>query len=376
MQHSTIVGGSTAKRVMNCPGSVALVAKMPPQPSSSYADEGTLLHDTIAQILDKGTDPSEYLGTVYNGVELTQELIDTKLIPALELLNEIDPDSIMEFSVENRVGFGDRLPGVFGSTDLLCRVGDRAIVLDWKFGDGVTVEAEESEQLMFYAAAAIRTEKLEWWARGAESLELVIVQPPNIRRWTTTFARIDKFEKDLVRAVKVAKKPDAPLAAGDWCRWCAAKPTCPVMTGALDRVVNSQLEGIDAAQIGEYLQKADMLEDWIKSLRELAFQMLEADKPVPGYKLVAKRGTRKWRDLDEAYVALRAVGLTDDDVWEPGELRSPAQIEKVLKKQKLALPDSLVEIVSSGNTLAPEADPRPAALTFGPHLRAALSKLS
>ena len=375
MQHSTIVGGSTAKRVMNCPGSVALVAKMPPQPSSSYADEGTLLHDTIAQILDKGTDPSEYLGTVYNGVELTQELIDTKLIPALELLNEIDPDSSMEFSVENRVGFGDRLPGVFGSTDLLCRVGNRAVCLDWKFGDGVTVEAEESEQLMFYAAAAIRTDKLEWWAKGAESLELVIVQPPQIRRWTTTFKRIEKFEKDLIHAVKTAQQPDAPLAAGDWCRWCAAKPTCPVMTGALDRVRKTQIDSLDAAQIGEYLAKADMLEDWIKSLRELAFQMLEAGKPVPGYKLVAKRGTRKWRDPNEAYAALRAVGLTDDDVWEPGELRSPAQIEKVLKKQKLALPDSLVESVSSGNTLASEADPRPAALTLGTHLRAALTKL-
>jgi len=376
MQHSTIVGGSTAKRVMNCPGSVALVAKMPPQPSSSYADEGTLLHDTIAQILDKGTDPSEYLGTVYNGVELTQELIDTKLIPALELLNEIDPDSIMEFSVENRVGFGDRLPGVFGSTDLLCRVGNRAIVLDWKFGDGVTVEAEESEQLMFYAAAAIRTEKLEWWAKGAETLELVIIQPPHIRRWTTTFARIDKFEKDLVRAVKVAKKPDAPLASGDWCRWCAAKPVCPVMTGALDRVVNSQLEGIDAAQIGEYLAKADMLEDWVKALRELAFQMLEAGKPVPGYKLVAKRGVRKWADDDLAYDVLRSLDLDEDDIMTEPVLLSPAQIEKVLKKQKLAFPDNLVVSVSSGNTLAPEDDPRPAALTFGPHLRAALSKLS
>ena len=31
MQHSKIVGGSTAKRVINCPGSVALVQKMPPQ---------------------------------------------------------------------------------------------------------------------------------------------------------------------------------------------------------------------------------------------------------------------------------------------------------------------------------------------------------
>ena len=375
MQHSTIVGGSTAKRVMNCPGSVALVAKMPPQPSSSYADEGTLLHDTIAQILDKGTDPSEYLGTVYNGVELTQELIDTKLIPALELLNEIDPDSIMEFSVENRVGFGDRLPGVFGSTDLLCRVGNRAVCLDWKFGDGVTVEAEENPQPMFYSAAARRTEGLEWWHEGAETLELVIIQPPHIRRWTTTFARIDQFEKDLIRAVKTAQKPDAPLASGDWCRWCAAKPVCPVMTGALDRVRKTQIDNLDAAQIGEYLQKADMLEDWIKSLRELAFQMLEAGKPVPGYKLVAKRGIRKWTDDETAYAQLILLGLTDDDVWEAPELLSPAKIEKVLKKQKLTLPTDMVISVSSGNTLAPEADPRPAALTIGTHIRAALTKL-
>ena len=51
MQHSNIVGGSTAKRVINCPGSVALVQKMPPQPSNKYADEGTLLHNVIAEIV-------------------------------------------------------------------------------------------------------------------------------------------------------------------------------------------------------------------------------------------------------------------------------------------------------------------------------------
>ena len=39
MQHSNIVGGSTAKRVINCPGSVALVAKMPPQVENKYMAE-------------------------------------------------------------------------------------------------------------------------------------------------------------------------------------------------------------------------------------------------------------------------------------------------------------------------------------------------
>ncbi len=375
MQHSTIVGGSTAKRVMRCPGSVALVATMPPKPSSSYADEGTLLHDTIAQIIDKGTKAQDYLGTVYNGVELTQELIDNKLTPALQALDEIDPNVEMQIQVETRVGFDRDLPGVFGSTDVLGRIKDRAIVLDWKFGDGVPVDAAENEQLMFYGAAALRTQGLEWWHLGADEVELIIVQPPHVRRWVTNFRRLQTFNRDLIKAVKSAQQPDAPLAAGDWCRWCAAKPVCPVMTGATDRALAAQMDNLDAAKIGEYLQKADMLEGWVKDLRALAHQMLEAGKPVPGFKLVPKRATRQWTDQEAAYTALTALGLTDDDVWEPAELLSPPRVEKILKKMKLALPADVVVSVSSGTTMASEDDPRPAVGISSDRMRAALTKL-
>jgi len=40
------------------------------------------------------------------------------------------------------------------------------------------------------------------------------------------------------------------------------------------------------------------------------------------------------------------------------------------------LPDGLVVAVSSGNTMAPESDPRPAVMQIGQQLKAALSKLS
>ena len=168
MQHSNIVGGSTAKRVIACPGSVALCAKMPSKPSSSYADEGTLLHDIIAQVLNKDVQPETFLGCEYENITLTQDLLDTKLIPALEALDAIDPTKTMEIAVETRVSFGeDILPGVFGSTDLLGRIGNRAYVIDWKFGDGVAVYAEENPQLMFYAAAAMRTPEVKWVAPAA-----------------------------------------------------------------------------------------------------------------------------------------------------------------------------------------------------------------
>ena len=352
MLHSSIVGGSTAKRVISCPASVKLVAKMPPKPSSVHADRGTLLHDAIALILE---DKPDVVGMKYNDIILTQELYDEKIVPALAALDEINVDGSLEYVVESRVGFGDLLPGVFGSADLLGRIGQRAIVLDWKFGDGVAVSAEENEQGMFYAAAAMRTLETEWVFDKAEEIEIVIVQPPVVRRWLTTPARIKQFERELVAAVKQSQKDDAAFKTGDHCRWCAAKPVCPQMTGEVDRFVKTSLQTIDATQIGHYLQQADQVEEFIKSVREMAFTMLENEVKVPGYKLVAKRGTRQW--VDEK----AAEKLLGDNAYEK-KLISVAQAEKLIGKKDF--PQELAVSVSTGNTLANEDDPRPAILNL------------
>ena len=373
MQHSNIVGGSTAKRVINCPGSVALVAKMPPKPSSKYADEGTLLHNVIAEIVMSGNSPEHYLGTKYEDQTLTQELIDDKLKPALAALDQIDPNQEMEIEAETSVDFGDLLPGVFGSTDLIGRLGSRAVVLDWKFGDGVAVEVEENPQLMFYAAAAMRTPAAQWAFEGATEIEMVIVQPPAVKRWVTTPERIAAFELQLVQAVKASEKPNAKLEVGDHCRWCAAKPVCPQMTGAVDRALQTQLQAIDTQMLGSYLANADMLEQWITDLRALAFAMLESGTPVPGYKLVAKRATRSWTDETKAKAEL-LKSLPESEVVEVSVI-SPAKAEKALKKRKIGLPDDLVVAISSGNTLASVDDPRPEVILLGKQLTSALSKL-
>lgn len=365
MQHSNIVGGSSAKRVINCPGSVTLVQKMPPQPSSSFAEEGTLLHDVISEYLNKDNVPLQS----FVDDKLTLELMNDKLVPALALLDEVDPDKQMIYEVETRVGFGDLLPGVFGSTDLMGRLGNKAIILDWKFGSGVAVSAEENEQLMFYAAAAMRTPEAQWVFDGATEIELIIIQPPEIKRWTTTRARIEQFEKDLVRAVKLSALPDAPLKNGDHCRWCTAKPVCPIMTGAVDRAIAIKMEKIDVDKIGAYLHNADLLEGWIKDLRALAEEMMKKGKPVTGWKMVPKRATRSWVKEEDAKAVL-LQHLKESEVM-VSKLISPAAAEKLMKK----LPDGLTVAISSGNTIAPESDPRPAVVLIGQQLNAALSKI-
>jgi hypothetical protein len=367
MQHSNIVGGSTAKRVINCPGSVKLVQKMPPQPSSKYADQGTLLHNAMDVILSSRAD---VLGMKYKDQILTNELYDEKIAPALAALDELGD---IEYATETRVGFGDLLPGVFGSTDLVGRIGNKAVVLDWKFGSGVPVPAEENEQLLFYAAAAMRTESLKWAFDGVTEIECVIVQPPFTKRWTTTVERVKQFELELVRAVKAAMQDGAELSQGDHCRWCAAKPICPQMTGAVDRAIKQQIVNLDVDTLGQYLKNADLLEEWIKDLRALAFGLLEKNVDVPGYKLVQKQARRQWVDEHKAVTALVARGLTPSQVYE-AKLITPAVAEKLLKKSKVVLPDDLVVAVSSGTTLAPVEDDRPAVQSFV-GLSKALSKL-
>lgn len=367
MAHSKIVGGSTAKRVINCPGSVKLCNEAPEKPSSSYAEEGTLLHNTIAEWLADGKKP------VISDI-LTQDLIDEKYTVALELLNEVDPEFGMDYAVEVEVGFGDFIPDVFGSCDLLGRLDNRAIVLDWKFGNGVIVEAIENEQLMFYAAAAMRTEKAQWAFKDVQEVELIIIQPPMIKRWVTTVERIKAFEQQLLSAVNAAAKINAPLREGSHCKWCAAKPTCPLMTGAVDRALKVKIDAIDAPTINAYLENAEILEEWIKDLRALAFTILESGRDLPSYKLVAKRATRKWSDEVEAKKALLATGLTESDVMEASFI-SPAQAEKKLKKLKQSLPEGSTVSISSGSTMAHVDDPRPAVLLIGQQLTAALTKL-
>ncbi len=371
-QHSTIVGGSTAKRVIACPGSVALVQQMPPRPSSKYADEGTLLHHAIAAVLETGKPASEFIGAEYNGLELTEDLADRKLLPALAALDVIDPDTVMEYAVEQVVGFGHVLPGVFGSADLVGRIGERGVLVDWKFGDGVAVEAVENPQALFYIAAAMHTTATSWAFRDVEAIDVYIVQPPMVRHWSTTVARVKQFEAELILAVRAAEQPDAPLKTGDHCRWCAAKAVCPLVTGAVARADRAALKTVNVDDLAAALDKIELLEGWIKDAREMAQALLENGTDVPGYKLVAKRAMRQWANEAAALTALTEAGCSAEELT---ELKSPAQVEKVLKKRKIDMPEGLITAVSSGNTLASADDPRPAVLQIGKQLASALGKL-
>jgi hypothetical protein len=121
------------------------------------------------------------------------------------------------------------------------------------------------------------------------------------------------------------------------------------------------MEQYSMEQIAEFLAKVPLVEARINALREFAYNRACAGEKIPGFKLVDKRATRKWTDKAELEARLTSE---DVDFYEAPELKSPAQVEKIMGKKKFArLVGDLVKKESSGHTLVPESDPRPSVST-------------
>lgn len=114
------------------------------------------------------------------------------------------------------------------------------------------------------------------------------------------------------------------------------------------------------AELAALLDKLEIIEPYIAAVRTLAHERLEAGAALPGWKLVPKRATRKWKDEDVAWRII-VDRATDPAAFQQTRIASPAQAEKAGGKKFYAEHLApLVEAVSSGTTLAPTDDPRPA----------------
>jgi hypothetical protein len=397
-EHSNLVGGSTAGRRIACPASYQMEAKVPESArnsSSPDADEGTLLHECMAYLVTENTAASGVERRLAGRANKT--LIDEAILPALEMLDtiiaEIDPDNVgVDILIENRVEMPG-VPGAFGTADVIVKGPLGTAIVDWKFGAGVPVSAWYDEDMTMadgrVAARRQPNAQLAFYARGAQHtfphmfeddptwpVSLHIVQPRArtgvpYSKYECNVAELEVFRKRLVAAVEEAQGEAPRIHRGDHCRFAPCKVICPKWTGpALDltkmhealQVKKGGLASIriDWSQMySELLTLADMAEAVVLEVRKQAHVFMQDGNPVHGYKLVDKRATRKWisDNLAEVYLA-ETVGLKEDELFDEPKLRSPAQIEKVLKKHGLGMPEDLVHAVSSGTTIAPENDKR------------------
>jgi hypothetical protein len=348
--HST-VGASSMYRWSACPGSVRLSKGIKTSPSK-YADEGTKAHDLAAKRLESG----KWCG----GID-----VETK-VHLQVYVDSVEAEKFDESFIEHKFDLSDLFPGMFGTADFVGykRSEKKLSVWDLKYGAGIPVEATDSKQLQFYALGALMTLNLP-----CNEVEVVIAQPRchhnegPIRRWAFNAVDLLDFAADALEAARKTEDPNAPLSSGDHCRFCPAAAFCPELNKKAVSVAKQEFSDsvpYDASKLSEVLAWLPVLNDWSKSVREFAYNEIQKGRKIPGWKLVSKRATRKWKMDDEETASALECMLPDQECYWERKLKSPAQVEKLLGKDGAKELEELTIKESSGATLVEESDKRPA----------------
>lgn len=373
--HSKL-GASKYEQWKACPGSVRLCEGIP-NVSSVYAEEGSLAHSVGEAILRGQPLPVPETELPYDMLEAVQVYVDY-----VESLLAKRPS----FSaIEERFHLKDLHPDLFGTADFVCyysRVKELHVV-DYKHGKGVPVEVMEdgapNKQLMYYGLGALSKLKLP-----IDKVVLTIVQPRcyhkdgPIRSCTIDSVDMVEFGFELVEDAKKTEDPNAPLVAGEQCRWCPAASTCPALkrqvveTAFIDETEAAVLPAVIPHHIApevlaHYLTMIPRIEAWCSAINKHAHAQAEAGVKVPGFKLVDKVARRKWADEVNEDVLWKEFRL-DRDVACDISIKSPKTIETLLKKtlpkekvkDALFVLDQYVVKESSGKTLVPANDDRAA----------------
>lgn len=389
-KHSNI-GASSAERWFNCPGSVALIEKAPPEEPSPYAEQGTAAHWVLEQCLSKDERPWNYLGEeAPNGVEIKEEDV-IALVEAVDYVNELRGQGHFLLDLEVRFDLECIFPNLFGTADvvLISTDLDKLIVLDYKHGKGVAVFPRENKQLLYYGLGAIKAAsdkhaegmlELVGWGHVFKEVVIGVIQPrndwwtPEKALWPVPPERLDKFAVELYNAAKRTQAKEAPLIAGDYCSgtWCPANVICPAPIAKAQEVAKLEFSPIDSPEevklpSPESLSKEDvvkimklkpMMINWFNSAFAYAQIMIENGEKFPGYKVVKTNPNRKWIDDDDMLETLGMV--TKDEELYTKKLKSPAQMEALLGKKHKGMVADLCHKPEGKNTLAPEHDKRPA----------------
>jgi len=374
-------GGSTATRTMKCPGWAAMADDAKKNhgvvdSSSEFADEGTMLHNCCETLELEPELTFEGLlerGMKYNNAVLTEDLLHSKVIPAMEALEQLvsdyDLDNVeaeRQCNVSHNIG---------GTTDISGSSPDVIVTGDYKFGDGNMVFAEDNNQLKFYSWNLIETGAFDHMELfGDTKVALAIIQPSDRRDstldvWETTVDEIDKFGDEFIQFVEIAEasKPGENLCSGSHCQYCPANGVnCTQREDeaaeALSMLLPKDKDDVEAHEDYDFeraLELASSLGNWITAVQARAHALLESGFEVKGWKLVEKRASRKWVDAEKAGNYLQRK-FGHNKVYTQ-KLLTPAKIDELNKKEKLTLRlDKHIHKVSTGTTLARASDKREA----------------
>ena len=363
------VTASSLERAFACPGSVRLSLGIDTG-KSVYALDGNFAHKLCEEMLN-ATKPNDfkpgYRLKLRDGetAEATEEMIDAALIYVKQVRQHVG-----RVEVEVNVRHEGHARNAYA--DAVVDDGKTLVVIDFKFGFTpvhlVGDDDQVNPQLMYYAAGALAKKKwkhrhaileiVQPRCREVELVQSVTLPAKQIKSW---------MENDLYSALYAVDAPDAPLVAGDHCRFCPALSVCPAVHEKSQELAMTEFSEVaklhvpdDPHKLAKILKLAPIIDAWLRACEAAAQAELEAGGSVPGFKLVAKRSNRQWPENRTPIQIVKALGVPMGkvkDCYTQPELLSPTQMEKVVGKE---IVNAVAVKPDAGNTIAAESDRREA----------------
>lgn len=365
---------SAAERWISCPASVQLGEKFPEQESSIYAEEGTAAHSLAELELSKAFGK---LGTGQYLQRLTAWRNDTIARFGAEAAAEMKRyvegfvTYIQEQAAEypNTVVFFEKrlshmgVESCWGTSDVTLVSPEHVHIVDFKYGQGVSVRAYNNPQVMLYGVGAL--EEYGDLLGEAKIVKMSIYQP---RVGAFSTFSLTPYELRLWRDETVI--PAALEALGqnarfgpstDACRWCPAAGQCRAqLEWATQQDFGSNPDLLEPGELGEILGRLKFIRQWADQVESVALDSIYSKSvPIPGWKVVMSGGRRGIPDAAAAIQTLIDAGWKAEQVAR-FSVRPLGELEKLVGAKELTeiLGDQIVK--STGKpSLVHESDNRP-----------------
>ena len=367
MGNHALLSASSSHRWLNCPPSARLCEGYDDK-GSNFAAEGSDAHSLcehkLRQALGMETkDPTEDL-TWYDAE--MEESASGYAAFVMELVAEAkktcsDPVVL----IEQRLDYSKYVQSGFGTGDCVLISDGTLHIVDFKYGRGVLVEAENNPQMKLYALGALEIFDCLY---DIDTVSMTIYQPRRANVSTFTLTRqelLDWAETVLVPTAELAFAGQGEYHCGEWCLFCKAKADCRERARAnmeLARYDFRQPPLLTDEEVEEILGKLDSLMDWASDIKDYALQAAISGKHWSGYKLVEGRANRRYTDENAVVAAVKAAGYDPYD--EPKLLGVTAMTTLLGRKQFNDILGGLITKPQGKPTLVPESDKRPAMTTI------------
>lgn len=313
-ERKKLPSASGLERLKLCRGSYNLESKFKEIEVSEVAETGTLIHDCLAGVVDPIVLNESDLWTYEKCREYEEEMV--------RKFFDFQPDRIKAAvrHSEQRLYLHDESNelATSGQVDVMYidKETGACLVIDYKTGWKAVTDPAKNMQLRAYAVLA-------WKNYGVKSVRVGVVQP-NCRPITAdcdyTEEDLQKAYQQVLRILREAKEPDAPLTPGaKQCEYCKAKSFCPALaehalsqTDQFKRAVEIILVSgaemdqreqlLPSNELADLLDNIGVLTKWADSLKGEAKLRIRSGREVKGYGLVepaAKREVKKPYELYE-----------------------------------------------------------------------------